>query len=162
MREDTGIHPGDLCVTRQFLDQPIDIGTVDTGTGPAKAEPAQRHYDFRFAFYLAPPQRPPLTLREEEVADAQWLPFPDVRSPTLRAKLLDSGLDGQPEPVNACAVIHDGYGRYLLHLRDQREDIWEPGAFALLGGGRERVTPVWKPPCGGSSPRRCPAWNRPP
>ncbi|MEU0693057.1 NUDIX domain-containing protein [Streptomyces niveus] len=138
VREDAGIHPGDLCVTRQFLDQPIDIGVIDIDTGPARAEPAHRHYDFRFAFYLVAQQRPPLTLQDEEVAGARWLPFPDVRSPTLRAKLLDSGLDGQPEPVNACALIHDGHGRYLLHLRDQREGIWEPGAFALLGGGRER------------------------
>ncbi|MFC8256971.1 NUDIX domain-containing protein [Streptomyces sp. NPDC057291] len=33
-------------------------------------------------------------------------------------------------------MIHDGHGRYLLHLRDQREGIWSPGVFALLGGGR--------------------------
>ncbi|WP_405824491.1 NUDIX domain-containing protein [Streptomyces sp. NBC_00838] len=137
VREGAGIDPGDLCVTRQFLDQAIDIGVDDTNTGPSEAESAHRHYDFRFAFYLAPQHRLPVTQREE-VAGARWLPFPDVRSPTLSAKLLDSGLDGQPEPVNACALIHDGYGRYLLHLRDQREDIWEPGAFALLGGGRER------------------------
>ncbi|MFJ3212771.1 NUDIX hydrolase [Streptomyces flaveolus] len=58
----------------------------------------------------------------------------------MRAKLLEArdqgGLDGRPEPVNASALIHDGHGRYLLHLRDQREGIWAPGTFALLGGGR--------------------------
>ncbi|MEE1807783.1 MFS transporter [Streptomyces sp. BE133] len=51
------------------------------------------------------------------------------------------GLDGQPEPVNASALIHDGRGRCLLHLRDQREGIWEPGVFALLGGGRKTGDP---------------------
>lgn len=35
----------------------------------------------------------------------------------------------------------DDLGRYLLHLRDQREGIWEPGVFALLGGGRETGDP---------------------
>ncbi|MGY4999352.1 NUDIX domain-containing protein [Streptomyces sp. 900105245] len=59
----------------------------------------------------------------------------------MRAKLLDAldqGLDGRPQPVNASALIHDGHGRYLLHLRDQREGIWAPGTFALLGGSGTR------------------------
>ncbi|GFH69162.1 hypothetical protein Srut_56760 [Streptomyces rutgersensis] len=38
---------------------------------------------------------------------AQWLPQPEVTSPTLRAKLLAAGLDGLPEPVNTSALIHD-------------------------------------------------------
>lgn len=47
-------------------------------------------------------------------------------------------LDGRPEPVNASAIIHDGQGRYLLHLRDANKPwIWEPGCWSLLGGGRE-------------------------
>lgn len=60
-----------------------------------------------------PEQHPRLTLQDEEVAGARWLEFADVRSPTLRAKLLDArnqGLDGQPERVNASALIHDGHG----------------------------------------------------
>ncbi|MFI6729104.1 NUDIX domain-containing protein [Streptomyces atratus] len=94
---------------------------------------------------LTPQGQPPLlALQDEEVSGAQWLPFADVRSPTLRAKLLSAeahGLDGQPEPVNTSALIHDGLGRYLLHLRDQRKGIWEPGVFALMGGGRETGDP---------------------
>ncbi|MCX5199232.1 NUDIX domain-containing protein [Streptomyces sp. NBC_00249] len=48
-----------------------------------------------------------------------------------------SGLDGPAEPVNASVLIHDDQGRYLLHLRDDVPGIWEPGAWALPGGGRE-------------------------
>ncbi|MFD3996106.1 NUDIX domain-containing protein [Streptomyces sp. NPDC058583] len=40
--------------------------------------------------------------------------------------------------MNASAIIHDGQGRYLLHLRDANKPwIWEPGCWSLLGGGRE-------------------------
>ncbi|MFB6673091.1 NUDIX domain-containing protein [Streptomyces sp. NPDC056390] len=139
--EETGILPRDLCLTPQFLGDPIDIDVHDIDANLAKDEPSHRHFDFRFAFYLATQQPPLLALQDEEVCGAQWLPLADVRSPTLRAKLLDAegaGLNGRPEPVNASVLIHDGHGRYLLHLRDQRDGIWEPGVFALMGGGRER------------------------
>lgn len=139
--EETGLRPADLCLTPQFLGAPIDIDVHDIDANPAKGEGAHQHFDFRFVFYLVPEQHPQLALQDEEVADASWLEFADVRSSTLRAKLLDAreqGLDGRPEPVNASALIHDGHGRYLLHLRDQREGIWAPGTFALLGGGRTR------------------------
>ncbi|MFF8731797.1 NUDIX domain-containing protein [Streptomyces sp. NPDC015171] len=139
--EETGLRPGDLCLTPQFLGAPIDIDVHDIGPNPAKGEGAHQHFDFHFVFYLVPEQHPRLALQDEEIAGACWLEFADVRSSTLRAKLLDArarGLDGRPEPVNASALIHDGHGRYLLHLRDQREGIWAPGTFALLGGGRTR------------------------
>ncbi|MFE2165627.1 NUDIX domain-containing protein, partial [Streptomyces sp. NPDC059447] len=42
-----------------------------------------------------------------------------------------------PAGPPAAAPPHDGHGRYLLHLRDDLPGIWEPGARALLGGGRE-------------------------
>ncbi|MFG2548202.1 NUDIX domain-containing protein [Streptomyces sp. NPDC048594] len=59
-------------------------------------------------------------------------------SPKLREKLADSALDGVVVALNASAVIHDGNGRYLLHLRDANKPwIWEPGCWSLLGGGRE-------------------------
>ncbi|MFE3547494.1 NUDIX domain-containing protein [Streptomyces kronopolitis] len=41
------------------------------------------------------------------------------------------------ETANASALIHDGAGAYLLHLRDDIPGIWEPGSWSLLGGGRE-------------------------
>ncbi|GAA2663746.1 NUDIX hydrolase [Streptomyces lunalinharesii] len=40
-------------------------------------------------------------------------------------------------PVNASALIVNSAGEYLLHLRDHIPGVWEPGAWALLGGGRE-------------------------
>lgn len=139
--EETGIRPGDLCLTPQFLGTPIDIDVHHIAANPGTGEAGHQYIDVRFAFYLADGQRPLLALQDEEVSGAAWLPFADVQSPTLRAKLLNAeadGLDGQPVPVNASALIHDGCGRYLLHLRDQRDGIWEPGVFALLGGGREK------------------------
>ncbi|MFB6988727.1 NUDIX domain-containing protein [Streptomyces sp. NPDC056304] len=137
--QETGLRPSDLCLTPQILGAPIDIDVHDIDANPSKGEGAHQRFDFRFAFYLVPAQRPQLMLQDEQVTCARWLEFADVGSPTLRAKLLDArdqGLDGRPEPVNASALIHDGHGRYLLHLRDQREGIWAPGTFALLGGGR--------------------------
>ncbi|MFF9060822.1 NUDIX domain-containing protein [Streptomyces sp. NPDC014882] len=140
--EETGLRPGDLCLTPQFLGAPIDIDVHDIDANPAKGEGAHQHFDFRFVFCLVPEQRPRLTLQEEEVSSARWLEFADVHSSTLRGKLLEArahGLDGRPEPVNASALIHNGQGRYLLHLRDHKPGvIWESGAFALLGGGRTR------------------------
>ncbi|MFF0400094.1 NUDIX domain-containing protein [Streptomyces sp. NPDC005248] len=142
--EEAGIGPRDLCLTPQLLGAPIDIDVHDIDVNPAKGELAHQHFDFRFAFYTTAEQTASLVLQDEEVSGAQWLPYADVRSPTLRTKLLNAeaeGLDGQPEPVNASAVIHDGHGRYLLHLRDQREGIRSPGVFALLGGGRTMDDP---------------------
>lgn len=44
------------------------------------------------------------------------------------------------EPTNASALLHDGAGSYLLHLRDHLPgEISEPGRWALLGGEREPV-----------------------
>ncbi|MEU2235372.1 NUDIX hydrolase [Streptomyces vietnamensis] len=40
---------------------------------------------------LLDPDSPGLVLQEEEVSGAVWLPQDEVRSPTLRAKLLDAG-----------------------------------------------------------------------
>ncbi|MFF0429073.1 NUDIX domain-containing protein [Streptomyces sp. NPDC004520] len=50
---------------------------------------------------------------------------------------VDAAPDGSVTPVSASAVIHDGQGRYLLHLRDVKPGIWAPGCWDLLGGGRE-------------------------
>ncbi|MFJ7626696.1 NUDIX domain-containing protein [Streptomyces sp. NPDC097595] len=138
LQEETGIPPGAVCLTRQVLGSPIDIDVHDIDARPAKGEQAHRHYDFRYVFHLADEEPPPITLQDEEVSGAQWLPLAEVRSPTLRTKLLQARLDGQPEPVNASALIHDGHGRYLLHLRDANKPwIWESGCWSLLGGGWE-------------------------
>ncbi|MET7828936.1 NUDIX domain-containing protein [Streptomyces sp. NPDC005386] len=139
--EKAGLRPGDLSLTPHFLDEPIDVDAHNIDANPAKDEAAHQHFDIRFPFYLTAEQPPTLALQDEEVASAQWLPYSDVRSPTLRAKLLAAephGLDGRPEPVSANALIHDGAGRYLLHLRDDREGMWEPWVLALVGGKRSR------------------------
>ncbi|MEV4429526.1 NUDIX domain-containing protein [Streptomyces sp. NPDC053792] len=134
--EEAGIPASSLVLTSEFGDRPIDIDVHDIGPDPVKGEPAHRHYDFRFVFHLAD-NAPALSLQAEEVTGAVWLPFDEVSSPTLRAKLSDSGLDGVIVPLNASAIIHDGHGRYLLHLRDAKPDIWAPGCWDLPGGGRE-------------------------
>lgn len=139
--EEAGLRPGDLCLTPQFLDEPIDVDVHGIDANLAKGEASHQHFDIRFAFYLTAERPPALARQDKEVSGAQWLPYADVRSPTLRAKLLAAephGLDGRPEPVSASALIHDGAGRYLLHLRDDREGIWEPWVLGLVGGKRSR------------------------
>ncbi|MGW1072324.1 NUDIX domain-containing protein [Streptomyces sp. NPDC002537] len=41
------------------------------------------------------------------------------------------------EPKGTAAVITNGRGDYLLHLRDNIPGICDPGAWSLLGGGRD-------------------------
>ncbi|MFD5368422.1 NUDIX domain-containing protein [Streptomyces sp. NPDC127103] len=139
VEEETGLPASSLALTPEFRDHPIDIGVHDIDARPSKAEPAHRHYDVRFVFCLADDAlSPTLTLQAEEVGEATWLTFDEVCLPALRAKLARSGLDGAIVPMNAAAVVHDGRGRYLLHLRDaNKPEIWQPGAWSLLGGGRE-------------------------
>lgn len=49
----------------------------------------------------------------------------------------DAALPHQLRQANASTLIYNGAGEYLLHLRDDIPGIWEPGAWSLLGGGRE-------------------------
>ncbi|MFE5589936.1 NUDIX domain-containing protein [Streptomyces sp. NPDC056549] len=135
--EETGIPPAGLVLTPEFGHTPIDVDVHRIEAAEAKGEGPHEHYDFRFVFRLAAAGSPDLVLQEEEVSGAVWLPQHEVRSPTLRAKLHDAALEGTVTPVNASAVIHDGQGRYLLHLRDVKPGIWAPGCWDLLGGGRE-------------------------
>ncbi|WP_245766993.1 NUDIX hydrolase [Streptomyces colonosanans] len=138
--EEAGIKPGDLCLSPQFLDAPIDIDVHDIDADPRRGEPEHRHFDLRFVFYVAHSDTE-IALQDEEVSGADWRSFEQVGSPTLRAKLLKADLDGRPEPVTASVLVYDDTGRYLLHLRDNYPDISEPGTFALLGGGREPGDP---------------------
>ncbi|MCX4633111.1 NUDIX domain-containing protein [Streptomyces sp. NBC_01443] len=138
LEEEAGIPAGALTLTPQALGTPIDVDVHDIDENPEKGERAHRHYDIRYAFYLANEDRPEIVLQDQEVSGAQWVHITAITSPTLRAKLMEAGLDGQPEPVNASALIHDGAGSYLLHLRDERPEIWQPWTMALVGGGRRR------------------------
>lgn len=124
--ETTGLRPGDLCLTPQLGGVPIDISTHDG-----------HHVDIGFALHLAHDAASGSAVRPTEVAEVAWRSFDEVASPTLRAKLHGSSLDGRPRPVHASALLHNGAGRYLLQLRDNLPGIWQPGAWGLLGGGRE-------------------------
>nr|WP_246619356.1 NUDIX hydrolase [Streptomyces corallincola] len=135
LRERTGVTASELCLTPRLLDTPLNIEVYDVPADPAAGEPAHRHYDFHFAFHLAHDHHPALKL-PDRAGGAEWQPTAWVAAP-LRDELLGSGIDGRTEPGEASALIHDGTGRYLLHLRDDVEGIRQPGAFALLGCGRE-------------------------
>ncbi|MEU6814195.1 NUDIX domain-containing protein [Streptomyces sp. NPDC046860] len=117
--ERTRLAPGDLCLTPRLLTSPVHV----EATGPACLT-------FTFVLYLARELAEPLP-------GADWLPLEKLEPPAPAERLSAAGLDGSPAPVNSSALIHDGGGRYLLHLRDNAPGIPEPGAFALLGGGRE-------------------------
>ncbi|MER7000911.1 NUDIX domain-containing protein [Streptomyces sp. NPDC000410] len=93
VEEEAGIPASALVLTPERRDGPIDIDMHAVEARPVKREPAHRDYDFHFAFHLAD-DAPELRLQAEEVTDAVWLPFDEVSSPTLRAKLTASGLDG--------------------------------------------------------------------
>ncbi|WP_282204588.1 NUDIX hydrolase [Kitasatospora fiedleri] len=131
---ETGIPAGALRLAPQLLDAPVDIQADDIDPEPAQGEVAHRHYDFRFVLHLTDDGTPP---RTAEVAGFEWRPLAEVAPPELHAKLLAAGLTGRTEPVNASAVVHNGRGQYLLHLRDNFPGIWAPGEWSLLGGGRE-------------------------
>ena len=137
VEQEAGIPASSLVLTPEFADKPIDIDVQTINPNPAQGEAARWHYDVCFVFYLAD-GAPELALQAEEVTGSAWLPFDEVSSQTLRDKLAGSALDGVIVPVNASAIIHDGNGQYLLHLRDANKPwIWEPGCWSLLGGGRE-------------------------
>ncbi|MFF9050011.1 NUDIX domain-containing protein [Streptomyces erythrochromogenes] len=137
VREGAGIPAAALCHTAEYRDLPVHIGVRSLGAGPAHGGPARLHYDVHMVLQSADGDADPAPHAEGAAPWTGWLPFDEVGPPALRARLLESGLDGRARPVNASALIHDGAGRYLLHLRDDVPDIWEPGAWALLGGGRE-------------------------
>src|SRR6478609_7812199 len=104
-----------------------------------------RHYDF----YLAGDESSMIALQEQKVLGTRWLLVPEVISPTLRAKHLAAALDGRPEPVNTCALMRDGAGRYLLHLHDHKPGaIFESGAFApSLAAVVRTTTRAWRTRC---------------
>ncbi|MEU7071842.1 NUDIX domain-containing protein [Streptomyces narbonensis] len=150
VEEETGIPAAALVLTPEFRDLPVDIDVHDIDACPAKGEAAHRHYDFRFVFHLAD-DAPDLRLQAEEVDGAAWLPFDEATSPTLRAKLVASGLDGAIRPANSPAGtvpnvvgVHlylEREGHVLLGLRHP-DSAYAGGSWHTLAGhlGAEAAT----------------------
>ncbi|WP_224306772.1 NUDIX hydrolase [Streptomyces olivaceus] len=113
---------------------PLDI---DIDARPGKGEPGLQHFDLRFLFRLQTTEVS-VVPQKDEVGGIQRRPVDRVTSPALREKLLKLPLQAEPETANASALIYNDRGEYLLHLRDYFPgQIWEPGMWSLLGGGRE-------------------------
>lgn len=138
LHEKTGIPPQAVTPWPGFETVPFDIDIHEVDAHPGKGEPGHQHCDLRFLLRLRTANETPVVLQEEEVGGIEWRPVDKVTSPSLREKLLDLPLQAEPERVNASALIYNDRGEYLLHLRDYFPgQIWEPGMWSLLGGGRE-------------------------
>ncbi|MFF9044326.1 NUDIX domain-containing protein [Streptomyces parvulus] len=138
LHEETGIPARAVAPWPGYEAVPVDIDIHDIDAHPGKGEPGHLHFDLRFLFRLHNPNDVQVVPQAEEVGGVQWRPVDRVTSPTLREKLLKLPLQGEPETANASALIYNDRGEYLLHLRDYLPgQIWEPGMWSLLGGGRE-------------------------
>ncbi|NIY65523.1 NUDIX hydrolase [Streptomyces malaysiensis] len=138
LHEEAGIPPGAVVPWPGLRGLPLDIGVHKIDADPPTSTPAHHHYDLRFCFRLRHVDAA-IALQAEAVCEREWRPIDRVAAPTLRDKLLKLGTAAPAgEPVNASALIYNDQGQYLLHLRDHLPGvIWEPGAWSLLGGGRE-------------------------
>ncbi|MEU5510415.1 NUDIX domain-containing protein [Streptomyces fungicidicus] len=138
LHEETGIPPWAVTPWPGYETVPFDIDMHDIDARPSKGEPGHQHFDLRFLFRLHTATDVTVVLQEEEVGGIEWRSVDRVTSPSLREKLLKLTLETEPETANASALIYNDRGEYLLHLRDYFPgQIWEPGMWSLLGGGRE-------------------------
>ncbi|WP_326801215.1 NUDIX domain-containing protein [Streptomyces sp. NBC_01788] len=138
LHEETGIPPEAVTPWPGYEAVPFDIDIHDIDAHPGKGEPGHVHFDLRFLFRLHSATEAPVVLQEEEVGGIEWRPVDRVTSPSLREKLLKLTPEAEPGTANASALIYNDHGEYLLHLRDYFPgEIWEPGMWSLLGGGRE-------------------------
>lgn len=136
--KETGISRQAVTPWPGYETMPFDIDIHDIDAHPGKGEPGHQHFDLRFLFRLRTATEVPLVLQEEEVGGIEWRPVDRLTSPSLREKLLKLTPGVEPETANASALIYNDRGEYLLHLRDYFPgQIWEPGMWSLLGGGRE-------------------------
>ncbi|MEU0120182.1 NUDIX domain-containing protein [Streptomyces albidoflavus] len=138
LHEETGIPPQAVAPWPGYETVPFDIDIHEVDARPSKGEPGHVHFDLWFLFRLHTATETPMVLQEEEVGGIEWRPLDKVTSPSLRKKLLKLPLQVEPATANASALIYNSRGQYLLHLRDYFPgQIWEPGMWSLLGGGRE-------------------------
>ncbi|MFD7065201.1 NUDIX domain-containing protein [Streptomyces sp. NPDC059906] len=138
LHEETGIPPQAVTPWPGYETVPFDIDIHDIDARLGKGEPDHQHFDFRFLFRMHTTNELEVMLQEEEVSGIEWRPVDKAASPSLREKLATLPLHIEPEKANASALIYNDRGEYLLHLRDYLPgQIWEPGMWSLLGGGRE-------------------------
>ncbi|MEU1116360.1 MULTISPECIES: NUDIX domain-containing protein [unclassified Streptomyces] len=138
LHEETGIPAQAVAPWPGYETVPFDIDIHDIDAHPGKGEPSHQHFDLRFLFRLHTTNGMEMMLRGEEVGGIEWRPVDKAASSSLREKLLKLPLQGEPETANASALIYNDRGEYLLHLRYYFPgQIWEPGMWSLLGGGRE-------------------------
>ncbi|WP_019527460.1 NUDIX domain-containing protein [Streptomyces sp. SID8376] len=138
LHEETGIPAQVIAPWPGYETVPFDIDIHNIDANQDKDEPGHRHFDLRFLFRLQTPNEVEVMLQEEEVGGIEWRPVDKAASPSLREKLHKLPLQVKPETANASALIYNDRGEYLLHLRDYLPgEIWEPGLWSLLGGGRE-------------------------
>jgi 8-oxo-dGTP pyrophosphatase MutT (NUDIX family) len=138
LHEKTGIPPQAVAPWPGYETVPFHIDIHDIDAHPGNGEPGHPHFDLRFLFRMLTAAEVPVMLQEEQVASVEWRPVDRVTSPSLREKLLRLPPAAEPETANASALIYNDRGEYLLHLRDYFPgQIWEPGMWSLLGGGRE-------------------------
>ncbi|OIJ91703.1 NUDIX domain-containing protein [Streptomyces colonosanans] len=138
LHEETGIPRQAVAPWPGYEAVPLDIDIHHIDARPGKGEPGHQHFDLRFLFRLHSATQVPVVLQEEEVDGVEWRPVDKVTSPSLREKLLKLTPAVEPGAANASALIYNDRGEYLLHLRDYFPgQIWEPGMWSLLGGGRE-------------------------
>ncbi|MER7914325.1 NUDIX domain-containing protein [Streptomyces sp. NPDC096068] len=130
--EETGLPASSFAPMPGFGTGPIDIDVTPARTPaptptPTGEEPDHQQYDFRFVFRLADDAPEPVP-RAEEADRTCWLPFDQVPSPGLRAKLNGSGpTDGAVPPssfpsgsVPQIVGVHlwlEHDGKVLLGLR---------------------------------------------
>ncbi|MER6847672.1 NUDIX domain-containing protein [Streptomyces flaveolus] len=137
LHEETGIPPRAVTAWPGYETVPLDIDIHDIDAHPGKGEPGHQHFDLRFPFRLHKTEVS-VVLQEKEDDGIEWRPVDRATSPSLREKLLKLPLQVELEKANASALIYNDRGEYLLHLRDYFPgQIWEPGMWSLLGGGRE-------------------------
>ncbi|MCQ6555729.1 GNAT family N-acetyltransferase [Streptomyces sp. C10-9-1] len=136
---ETGILPGDLCLTPRRLREPLDIAVHDVDADPGTGEPGRRRYDFRFLFPLVPGCSVHRAPTGADGGGARWLPLSEVACPALRAKLPTAGTGGRgahtpPEAPVAARPAREGRDRSPARVREARPAAAERGVPPLRRG----------------------------
>ncbi len=90
LTEETGLDPQYLAAIGEG---PLHIDVHRIPDSPSKGEPEHWHADFRYTFAYT--GTTDLTLQEEEVSDALWVPIDEIADRTLRARAEETALSLQ-------------------------------------------------------------------